>query len=98
MIVGSGSHTYEVAKGWSEQPSEWRWGWNVGMACDSMDRVFVYGRSEKPLVVYDRDGNLLETWSDGILPDHSAHGLYIDNEDNVFCTAFTNSMRLASMF
>ncbi|MBT5876060.1 MAG: hypothetical protein HOH43_21715 [Candidatus Latescibacteria bacterium] len=89
MTVGSGSFTYEIAEGWGEQPSEWRWGWNVGMACDSNDRVFVYGRSEKPLNVYSREGKLLETWGEDILPENTAHGLFIDQDDNVFCTAFS---------
>ena len=86
--LGTGRFTYEVAEGWGEQPSDWRWGWIVGVACDSQDRVFVYSRSERALVVYDRDGKLLETWGDDILPENAAHGLYIDSEDNVFCTAF----------
>ena len=45
---------------------------------------FVYSRSEHPLVIFDRDGNFLEEWGYGLLQD--AHGLYIDDEDNVFCT------------
>ncbi len=54
------------------------------MACDSQDRVFVYSRSEHPLVVFDVDGNFLESWGEDILLD--AHGIYIDADDNVYCT------------
>ena len=89
MTVGAGSHTYDVAEGWGDRPGNWRWGWVVGMACDSQDRVFMYSRSEYPLIVYDRDGHILETWGDEVLPENSAHGIFIDKDDNVYCTAFT---------
>ena len=56
------------------------------MATDSQDRVFVYSRSENPLAVFDRDGSFLETWGNGVLPPEAAHGIYIDAEDNVYCT------------
>jgi streptogramin lyase len=54
------------------------------VACDSQDRVFVYSRSEHPLLVFDREGRFLEEWGAGVLED--AHGIFIDDQDNVFCT------------
>jgi sugar lactone lactonase YvrE len=53
------------------------------VAVDSQDRVFVYSRSEHPLVVFDRDGGSLASWGEEVLRD--AHGLFIDAEDNVYC-------------
>ncbi len=84
MAFGSGKFTYEVAEGWGKLPDGWKWGWIPAVACDSQDRVFVYSRSEHPLVVFDPDGNFLASWGEGILKD--AHGIYIDGEDNVYCT------------
>jgi sugar lactone lactonase YvrE len=81
---GTGKYTYTVAQGWGKLPAGWTWGWIPAVACDSQDRVFVYSRSEHPLVVFDRDGNFLAEWGEGILQD--AHGIYIDAEDNVYCT------------
>ena len=65
-------------------PDGWSWGWIPAVACDSQDRVFVYSRSEHPLVVFDRHGRFLEEWGAGVLED--AHGIFIDDQDNVFCT------------
>jgi sugar lactone lactonase YvrE len=65
-------------------PAGWTFGWVPAVAVDSQDRVFVYSRSEHPLVIFDTEGNFLEEWGYGLLQD--AHGLYIDAEDNVFCT------------
>ena len=84
MAFGSGKYTYELAEGWSKLPAGWTWGWIPAVACDSRDRVYVYSRSEHPLVIFDRDGNFLASWGEGILQD--AHGLYIDAHDNVYCT------------
>ena len=84
MIFGSGRYTYKVVEGWGRLPDGWTWGWIPAVACDSQDRVYVYSRSEHPLVIFDRDGNFWASWGEGILKD--AHGIYIDTEDNVYCT------------
>jgi len=83
-LFGTGKYTYEVISEWAKLPNGWTFGWIPGVAVDSKDRVFVYSRSEHPLVIFDRDGNFLEEWGYGVLQD--AHGIYIDGDDNVFCT------------
>jgi sugar lactone lactonase YvrE len=83
MAFGMGKYTYKVAEGWGKPPRGWEWGWIPAVACDSQDRVFVYSRSEHPLVIFDRDGNFLASWGEDILKD--AHGIYIDADDNVYC-------------
>lgn len=84
MIFGTGKYSYKVLEEWAKLPSGWEWGVIPAVACDSQDRVFVGSRSEHPLVVFDREGNFLGEWGQGIL--EGAHGLYIDDEDNVYCT------------
>ena len=84
MAFGSGNYTYEVIPNFGKLPSGWTWGWIPAMACDSQDNVYVYSRSEHPLVIFDRDGNFLDSWGEDVLED--AHGIYIDAEDNVWCT------------
>ncbi|MCC6456445.1 MAG: hypothetical protein IT328_15930 [Caldilineaceae bacterium] len=81
---GAGKYTYEANDEWAKLPEGWTFGWIPAVAADSQDRIFVYSRSEHPLVIFDRDGNFLEEWGQGLLQD--AHGLFIDREDNVFCT------------
>jgi len=84
MAFGSGKYTYEVQPGWGKLPSGWEWGWIPAVACDSQDNVYVYSRSEHPLVIFDREGNFLDSWGEDVLKD--AHGIFIDQEDNVWCT------------
>ncbi|MEZ4660960.1 MAG: peptidyl-alpha-hydroxyglycine alpha-amidating lyase family protein [Caldilineaceae bacterium] len=84
MAFGSGKYTYEYVEGWGKLPSGWEWGWIPAIACDSKDNVYVYSRSAHPLVIFDRDGNFLDSWGEDVLED--AHGIFIDAEDNVYCT------------
>jgi sugar lactone lactonase YvrE len=84
MRYGDGDYTYEAIEEWAKLPEGWRFGWIPAVATDSQDRVFVYSRSEHPLVIFDRTGNFLASWGEDILLD--AHGIYIDAEDNVYCT------------
>jgi sugar lactone lactonase YvrE len=82
-VVGSGKYTYEVQQDWFELPEGWRFGWIPAVACDSQDRVYVYSRSEHPMVVFDRTGRFVASWGDEVLKD--AHGIFIDAEDQVWC-------------
>ena len=84
MIFGQGTHQYTVHANWWSLPEGWEFGWIPAVAVDSQDRVYVYSRSEHPMVVFDRDGNFLTSWGDDILKD--AHGIYIDENDHIYCT------------
>ncbi len=83
MIFGQGIHQYIVEENWWTLPEGWEFGWIPAVAVDSQDRVYVYSRSEHPMVVFDRDGNFLTSWGDDLLKD--AHGIFIDEEDNIYC-------------
>ena len=61
-VVGSGIFTYEVQPNWFELPGGWNLGWIPAVACDSEDRVYIYSRSEHPMMVFDRQGRFLESW------------------------------------
>ena len=79
--VGSGKYTYEIVEGWAKLPDGWVLG-QTGIVTDSQDRVYLFNRSDHPLVVLDRDGRFLTSWGEGALPD--AHGMFIDSEDNLY--------------
>lgn len=67
MIFGSGKYTYQVVQDWARLPEGWEWLTIPAVACDSQDRVFVGSRADHPLIVFDRDGNFLESWGDEFL-------------------------------
>ena len=82
--LGSGEHTYRVVESWAKLPDGWEL-MDVGaVACDSKDRVYVFCRGEHPMIVFDRDGNFIKSWGEGTFP--RAHGLHIDEHDQLYCT------------
>jgi sugar lactone lactonase YvrE len=84
---------YRVEENWGQLPHTWQWGVITAVACDSEDRVFVYSRSANPLMIFDKRGNYIASWGEGILSPETAHGIYIDGDDNVYCTALNHCVR-----
>jgi len=83
-ILGSGAHRYRVVEDWARLPEGWELKDVAAVAVDSGDQVYVFNRGEHPMIVFDRDGNFLRSWGEGTFP--RAHGLFIDADDNLYCT------------
>jgi DNA-binding beta-propeller fold protein YncE len=83
MKIDAGDRQYELVEGWGKLPEGWRWGQCGAVAVDSKDQVHVFTRTENPYMVFDKAGNLVESWGRGIFED--AHGLCITPDDTVFC-------------
>ena len=79
--VGTGKYTFELIEDWAKLPDGWVLG-QTGIVTDSQDRVYLFNRSEHPLIVLDRDGNFITSWGEGVLDD--AHGLHIDEDENLY--------------
>jgi len=75
--------TYEVVEGWGKLPEGWKFTQVAGIAVDSRDRVYVYNRGEHPLIIFDREGNFLTSWGEGVLT-RGGHGIFIDADDYVY--------------
>jgi sugar lactone lactonase YvrE len=84
VTVGEGAFTYELAGGWEQLPAGWCHGDVVSVAVDSRDRVYVFNRSEHPVMVYERNGRFLGSWGEGVFT--RAHGITITRDDVVYCT------------
>ena len=79
--VGAGARVYEQVEYWEKLPEGWVLG-QTAIVTDSQDRVYLFNRSDHPLIVLDRDGKFLNSWGEGDLPD--AHGMFIDADDNLY--------------
>jgi len=55
----------------------------AGVACDSIDRVYLHTRKGDRVMVYAEDGSFIRKWGDGVF--NRAHGITI-HEDVVYCT------------
>jgi len=84
MPYGSGKYTYELVDGWAKLPEGESFFDVCGLAVDSQDRVYILNRSAHPVMVFDREGNLLTTWGEGFFK--RAHGSCIGPDGSVYCT------------
>jgi len=84
MPYGAGKYTYELVDGWAKLPEGWKF-FNVsGLTIDSQDRVYVLHRGDHPMMVFDREGNLLTSWGEGLF--QWAHGVDIGPDGSIYCT------------
>ncbi len=84
VAVGTAAYTYEVAEGWGKLPDGWSFKEAAAVGTDSNDNVYVFNRGEHPMIVFDREGNFLRSWGEGVFP--RAHGVTMGPDDTIFCT------------
>ena len=83
-VVGSGMLLFTPVENWEKLPSGWEFIDVAGVAVDSKDNVYVFNRSEHPVIVFDRDGNFLRAWGEGLFSTRT-HGIHIGPDDMVYC-------------
>ena len=80
--VGSGDFSYEALDSWGALPSGFVWGQIGSVSVDSNDRVYVFTRTEHPIMLFERDGRYVGTMGEGIIKD--AHGISIGPDGSIF--------------
>ncbi len=83
-ILGSGRFTYEVQTDWAKLPAGWRFLEVVDVAVDSKERVYVFSRGEHPVMVFDRQGNFLASWGEGLFK--RPHGMTLAPDETLLVT------------
>ena len=82
--VGSGAYTYEPVENWAKLPPGWSFKEIGGVGVDRNDNVFVFNRGEHPMIVFDREGNFLRSFGEGLFP--RAHGVFMAPDDTIWLT------------
>jgi len=86
MIIEGGGFKFEVVAGWGKLPQGLQLGADIpGVATDAQDRVYVFNRSEHPVVVFESDGRFLGTWGENDFTGRP-HGITITPDGIVWCT------------
>jgi DNA-binding beta-propeller fold protein YncE len=80
--MGSGRFTYEAQAGWAKLPKGWSFLEVVDVAVDAQDRVYVFTRGEHPLLIFDREGNLLASWGEGLFK--RPHGITMGPKETLY--------------
>jgi DNA-binding beta-propeller fold protein YncE len=84
VTVGSGEYTYRVDTDWAKLPDGWAFRDVAAVAVDDKDQVYVFNRGEHPMIVFDREGNFLQSWGEDIFT--RPHGLHIAPDQTIYCT------------
>ena len=84
LTVGSGEYRYELVEDWAKLPPGWSFREVGSVGTDGNDNVYVFNRGEHPMMVFDRDGNFLRSWGEGVFP--RAHGLHVAPDDTLWLT------------
>ncbi|BBK41784.1 hypothetical protein STVA_18040 [Allostella vacuolata] len=84
VILGSGDYRYRVNPDWARLPDGWAFKDVAGVAVDAQDQVYVFNRGDHPMIVFDRDGNFLRSWGEGVFK--RAHGIHFGADGMLYCT------------
>jgi DNA-binding beta-propeller fold protein YncE len=84
MSYGSGKYTYELVEGWAKLPAGWSFVDVGGISIDANDKLYILNRGAHPIIMMDREGNLLGTWGEGYFK--RPHGSRIVPGNNIWCT------------
>src|SRR6185369_3523151 len=86
VILGTGAYRYEVVDNWAKLPPEQEFNADVAaVGVDAQDRVYAFNRGLHPMVVFDREGNFLRSWGEGVF--RRAHGVHMAPDHTVrHCT------------
>ncbi|MGH8067004.1 MAG: peptidyl-alpha-hydroxyglycine alpha-amidating lyase family protein [Candidatus Entotheonellia bacterium] len=82
VALGTESFTYQVVENWAKLPDGYSFKEVGGVGADAQDNVYVFNRGAHPMMVFDRGGNFLRSWGEGIFP--RAHGITMAPDDTMF--------------
>ena len=81
---GAGEYQYDLVDEWAKLPKGWSFREIGGIAVDSKDQVYVLNRGEHPVIMFDREGNLIHSWGEGFFA--RAHGCCVGPDNSIYCT------------
>jgi hypothetical protein len=84
VTLGTDKYTYEVVENWAKIPDGWSFKEVAAVGVDAHDNVYAFNRGAHPMLVFDRQGNFLRSWGEGVFP--RAHGITASPDDTFFCT------------
>jgi hypothetical protein len=83
-MMGTGRFSYRIDGSWGKLPPSWRLGDVAAIAVGPKDEVYLFNRGEHPMVVFDREGNFLRSWGEGVFAN--PHGLHMGADGYLYAT------------
>ena len=81
VILGAGSHVYELIPQWGQLPEGVKYGYTHGVVIDSRNRVLVHNQSKDAVILFDEGGKFIKSW--GADFEKGAHGMFLSKEGGV---------------
>ncbi|MBI1735698.1 MAG: hypothetical protein HYR51_11030 [Candidatus Rokubacteria bacterium] len=75
---------YRPVEGWGRLPEGWSFVEATSVAVDQDDRVWVFNRGAHPVIAFDRDGNVVRSWGEGVF--RRAHGITAGPDGTLWLT------------
>jgi DNA-binding beta-propeller fold protein YncE len=75
---------YHAVESWAQLPAGIKWGQVISVKPDAHGNLWVFHRSEPPILEFDASGKFLKSFGAGMFVQ--PHGLEIDREGNVWTT------------
>ncbi len=83
-VLGTGDFKYKVTgTNWGNLPEGWFYKEATAVAVDANDRVYVFNRGTSPVIVFDTEGNMVDSWGEGIFKN--PHGVSVAPDGNLWC-------------
>lgn len=76
--------SFRFEDGWAKLPEGWTIGDVGGVAVDDGGNVYVFNRGAHPMIVFDRAGNYLRSWGEGIF--RTPHAVDLAADGFLYCT------------
>ena len=83
-MLGSGDFAYRVEPNWQTMPEGYEWREVAAVAVDGNDNVYVFNRGEHPMMVFDKGGNFVKSWGEGVFS--RAHGVSLGPDNTLYCS------------
>ena len=84
VTLGDGDFRYVVSgEDWGSIPDGWTYKEATSVDINSKDQVYVFNRGTCPMIVFDTEGNVIDTWGEGVFAN--PHAVTIAPDDTVFC-------------
>lgn len=78
MVIGTGSHRYEVIDQWGQLPSGLKFGTTHGVVEDADGRIYIHNTGPKSVIVFEPDGTFVSAWGEAY--SQGAHGMLLNRE------------------
>ena len=84
MRYGVDKYKYKLVDGWAKLAEGDSFFDIGGISIDSQDRLYIFNRSKRPMMVFDSEGNFLTSWGEEYFD--RPHGSCIGPDGSIYCT------------